>query len=157
MQITGQSLAILGAALAALLAGIGSAKGVGQAGEAATGVMAEDPSSFGKLLVLQALPGTQGIYGLLVAFLVLVKTEVFAGGMMALTIEQGLLILFGCLPVAIVGLFSAILQGRVASAAIGLVGRRPEQAGKGILMTTLVETYAVFALLISIMFVMFSF
>ena len=72
MQITGQSLAILGAALAALLAGIGSAKGVGQAGEAATGVMAEDPSSFGKLLVLQALPGTQGIYGLLVAFLVLV-------------------------------------------------------------------------------------
>ena len=76
---------------------------------------------------------------------------------MALTIEQGLLILFGCLPVAIVGLFSAILQGRVASAAIGLVGRRPEQAGKGILMTTMVETYAVFALLISIMFVMFSF
>lgn len=56
MQITGQSLAILGAALAALLAGIGSAKGVGQAGEAASGVMAEDPSSFGKLLVLQALP-----------------------------------------------------------------------------------------------------
>ena len=139
------------------MAGIGSAKGVGQAGEAATGVMAEDPSSFGKLLVLQALPGTQGIYGLLVAFLVLVKTEVFAGGMMALTIEQGLLILFGCLPVAIVGLFSAILQGRVASAAIGLVGRRPEQAGKGILMTTMVETYAVFALLISIMFEMFSF
>lgn len=109
------------------MAGIGSAKGVGQAGEAATGVMAEDPSSFGKLLVLQALPGTQGIYGLLVAFLVLVKTEVFAGGMMALTIEQGLLILFGCLPVAIVGLFSAILQGRVASAAIGWWAAAPSR------------------------------
>lgn len=156
-MITGQSLALFGAALAALLAGIGSAKGVGMAGEAASGVMAEDPSSFGKLLVLQALPGTQGIYGLLVAFLVLVKTEVLSGGMIALSIEQGLLLLVGCLPIAIVGFFSAILQGRVASSAIGLVGRRPDQAGKGILMTTLVETYAVFALLISIMIVMFAF
>ena len=156
-MITGQSLALFGAALAALLAGIGSAKGVGMAGEAASGVMAEDPSSFGKLLVLQALPGTQGIYGLLVAFLVLVKTEVLSGGMIALSIEQGLLLLVGCLPITIVGFFSAILQGRVASSAIGLVGRRPDQAGKGILMTTLVETYAVFALLISIMIVMFAF
>lgn len=149
--------ALIGAALAVGLAGCGSAIGVGIAGQAASGVVTVDPSKFAKVLILQLLPGTQGIYGLLVAFLVLVKTEVFAGGMMALTIEQGLLILFGCLPIAIVGLFSAILQGRVASAAIGLVGRRPEQAGKGILMTTMVETYAVFALLISIMFVMFSF
>jgi V/A-type H+-transporting ATPase subunit K len=156
-MITGQSIALFGAALAALLAGIGSAKGVGMAGEAATGVMSEDPSSFGKLLVLQALPGTQGIYGLLVAFLVLVKTQVLAGGMIALSIEQGLMLLVGCLPIAIVGFFSAILQGRVASSAIGMVGRRPDQAGKGILMTTLVETYAVFALLISIMIVMFAF
>ena len=157
MSSLGIAFALLGAALAALMAGIGSAIGVGMAGEAAAGAVTEDPNRFGKVLILQLLPGTQGIYGLLVAFLVLVKTEVLSGGMIALSIEQGLLLLVGCLPIAIVGFFSAILQGRVASAAIGLVGRRPDQAGKGILMTTLVETYAVFALLISIMIVMFAF
>ena len=71
----GFALAIGGAAMAAL-AGVGSALGVGVAGQAAAGVVAEDPKKFGQTLVLQALPGTQGIYGLLIAFLILVKTGV---------------------------------------------------------------------------------
>ena len=75
----GQALAIFGAALAAL-AGVGSALGVGVAGEAANGVVAEDPNKFGQTLVLQALPGTQGIYGLLVAFLILSKIGLLGGG-----------------------------------------------------------------------------
>ena len=57
--------ALLGGVLAALMAGIGSAVGVGMAGQAAAGAVTENPTLFGKVLVLQLLPGTQGIYGLL--------------------------------------------------------------------------------------------
>ena len=74
MQIfSGQNLALLGAALAAGLAGWGSAKGVGIVGQASTGLLTEDPGKFGKALILQALPGTQGIYGLITAFIILFK------------------------------------------------------------------------------------
>ena len=69
MIFSGTNLAILGAALAAILAGMGSAKGVSMVGEATSGLLTEDPSKFGKALILEALPGTQGIYGLIVAFI----------------------------------------------------------------------------------------
>ena len=71
--LLGMGLALLGAVLAAGLAGIGSARAVGLVGEAAAGVVTEDPNKFGQTLLLQVLPGTQGLYGLLIAFLVLVK------------------------------------------------------------------------------------
>lgn len=150
----GQVFALAGAALAVLLAGMGSAQGVSKAGEAAAGVTAEDPSAFGKLLILQALPGTQGIYGLLIGFIVLMKLNMFTS-MIAVTNAQGLMILMGCLPIAIVGYFSGVMQGKAAAAAIGLVGRRPEESGKGITMTVLVETYAVLALLASFLIINF--
>ena len=88
-MITGNVMALIGAAIAAL-AGIGSAMGVGIAGQAAAGVLAEDPKKFGKTLILQALPGTQGIYGLLMAFLIFVKIGLFGGNMIDLTLTQGL-------------------------------------------------------------------
>ena len=150
----GQILALAGAACAALVSGIGSAKGVGMAGEASAGVVSENPEVFGKCLVLQLLPGTQGIYGFLIAFIVLLKTN-FLGGMVPLTTTQGLLIFVGCMLVAIVGLISAIYQGRVASSAINMVAVRPELSGRGITMAVMVETYAVFALLTSFLMVFF--
>ena len=70
--INGNSLALIGAAIASL-AGVGSGLGVGIAGQAAAGVLAEDPKLFGRTLLLQALPGTQGIYGLLMTFLIFVR------------------------------------------------------------------------------------
>lgn len=149
----GTFLAILGAALAAGLAGIGSAIGVGTAGKAAAGVTAEDPDKFSKVLVLQLLPGTQGIYGLLVAFLVFVKIDLF-GNVMALTTGEGLSLFAACIPIAIVGLISAIYQSRVAVSGIAMVAKRPEESGKGIILTVMVETYAVLALLVSLLAVM---
>ena len=65
--------ALLGAALAVLLAGAGSAIGVGIAGQAASGVVTEDPGKFAKVLIMQLLPGTQGRYGLMIGFVTLVK------------------------------------------------------------------------------------
>ena len=152
MITTGTFLAILGAALAVALAGTGSAVGVGIAGQAAAGLTAESPDKFSKALVLQLLPGTHGIYGLLIGFLVLIKLNVF-GSVLALTDASGYLILFGCLPIAIAGLTSGIYQGKTAAAAIGLVAKRPEESGKGIIMTVMVETYAVLALLMSFLMV----
>ena len=90
----GTFLGMLGAALAALLAGIGSAIGVGMAGKAAAGVTAEDPDKFSKVLVLQLLPGTQGIYGLLIAFLVFIQIGLF-GDIAALSTQAGLILVAG--------------------------------------------------------------
>lgn len=143
--------ALTGAALAALLAGIGSAIGVGIAGEAAAGVITEDPNKFSKVLVLQLLPGTQGIYGLLVAFITLSKVGLLGGQPADLDVQTGLLILVACLPIAIVGLISARHQGKTAVASIGIVAKKPDQFGKAMLFPAMVETYAILALLISIL------
>lgn len=145
---SGEFLALLGAAMAAL-AGIGSAMGVGIAGEAAAGVVSEDPDKFGQVLLLQALPGTQGIYGLLVAFLILVKVGLLGDGLVELTVLQGAAILASSLPVGLVGIYSGIAQGKTAAAGIMLVGKKPSELAKGMLFAAMVETYAVLALLIS--------
>ncbi len=149
----GTFIAILGAVMAAAMAGIGSAIGVGVAGKAAAGVTSEDPDKFSKCLVLQLLPGTQGIYGLLVAFLVFVKIQLFSN-VMALTTGEGLSLFAACLPMAIVGFLSALYQSKVAVSGIAMVAKRPEESGKAIILTVMVETYAVLALLVSLLGVM---
>jgi V/A-type H+/Na+-transporting ATPase subunit K len=149
----GNFLALAGAALAVVLAGMGSAKGVGIVGEAAAGVVTEDPDRFGQSLLLQALPGTQGIYGLLTAFVILNRMGMVGGTPVDLTTGQGLLFLAAALPIALVGYFSAISQGRAAAAGIGIIAKRPEELAKAITFAAMVETYAVLALLASILMV----
>ena len=143
--------ALLGAAAAVFLAGAGSALGVGIAGQAASGVVTEDPSKFAKVLVMQLLPGTQGIYGLLVGFITLSKIGLLGGGAAELTPQTGLLILAACLPVGIVGLISGKSQGQCSAAAIGIIAKKPDQFGKAMLFPAMVETYAILSLLISIL------
>lgn len=152
--LTGQNLALLGAALAATLAGIGSAKGVGIVGEASSGMLSEDPSKFGKALLLQALPGTQGIYGLVTAFMILYKIGIL-GTPIDLTIAEGAYFLMASIPMGFVGLLSGIHQGRVAASGIHLIAKRPGEVGKAITSAALVETYAIFALLISLLPILF--
>ena len=151
----GQNLALLGAGLAAALAGMGSAKGVGMVGEAASGLLTEDPSKFGKLLILQALPGTQGIYGLITAFLIVFKIGIL-GTPVALSIGQGAYFLMAAMPIAIVGYYSAIKQSRVAIAGVNLISKRSDEVGKAITSAALVETYAIFAVLVSLLLVLFA-
>ncbi len=149
----GQILALFGAAIAVLLSGMGSSKGVGLAGETNAGVSTENPEVNSKLLVLQLLPATQGIYGFLIAVIVLINTGVLGGAMKDISVMQGLAYIVGCLPVGIVGYYSAIRQGKVAAAGMLMTGQRPEMSGKGITMTVMVETYAVLALLVSFLVV----
>lgn len=144
--------AILGAALAVGMTGWGSARGVGIAGEAAAGVIAQDPSKFSQALILQALPATQGIYGTLIAFIVMLKVDAF-NGFAAVDVGTGLAILVSCLPIAIAGYHSAICQGKVSAAGIGIIAKKPNEVAKGMIFAAMVETYAVLSLLISFLLI----
>lgn len=146
MQNLGTIIALVGAALAALMAGIGSVRGVSTAGEAAAGIVSENPDVFGKVLVLQALPGTQGIYGFIIALMVSMNSA-------GLTIAEGIEKFIACMPIAIVGLISAIYQGRMAACSINMLAKNPDLSGRGVTMTVVVETYAVLALIVSIMLI----
>ena len=154
---SGTNLALLGVALAVALPCIGSAKGVGIVGEAATGLLSEQPDMFGKAFPLMALPMTQGIYGLVSGFLMLVNLGLFSNPqhLMSLSFVQGGYILMTALPIALAGLISAIRQGRVAATGINLIGKRPNSLVQAITTAALVETYAIFALLVTILLIIF--
>jgi V/A-type H+-transporting ATPase subunit K len=105
------------------------------------------------VLILQLLPGTQGLYGLLTAILLLSRIGIIGGSAAQLSTAQGMMFLAACLPIAIVGLFSGISQGKSAAAGVGIVAKKPEHSGKGIIMAAMVETYAILALLVSILLI----
>ena len=142
----GGALALLGAALAAALACVGSAKGTGIAGEAGAGLVSEEPGKSGKALILQVIPGTQGLYGFVIFFVAFSKVSGVIG---SLTVQQGLQILSACLPIGIGGLLSAIAQGKVAAASINILAKKPDDWTKGMIMCVIVEFYAILCLLAS--------
>ncbi len=151
----GNGLALLGAGIAVLVSGIGSIVGVGIAGEKAAGITAEDPEKFGRLLLLQALPGTQGIYGFLVGFLAIFKMGGFSG-VLELSVQQGWQFMFASLPVAIGCLLSGMYQARCSIAGMDIVAKHPEESGKALIIPAMVETYAVLGLLASVLLIMFA-
>jgi V/A-type H+-transporting ATPase subunit K len=150
---TGNNLAILGAALAVLLPGFGSAKAVNMVARSTAGLICEEPQKYGKSMLLQALPMTQGIYGMVVAFLIIVFSGIMGGGE-ALTLQQGSYYLFASLPIAFGGWYSALKQGEVAAAGISVLAKKPEAVGKAVISASFVELYAILALLISILLVL---
>jgi len=145
----GLAIAITGCGLAALMAGIGSAIGIGLASQVANGVLAEDPKKFGSLFILVVLPGTQGFYGFLAAFLGIMKLGLL-GNLAPITLGQGIQLFLACLPVALAGFFTAIWQGKVCASGCELVAKRPSEAVKAVIYAAMVETYAVLGLLTTI-------
>ena len=145
------TLCIAGAALAVILPGIGSAVGIGYAGRASLGAMSEGTKDFAKYLMLTALPGTQGIYGFVAAFLVMLWSGIMAGETSALTVERGWQFFYASLPVAFAGLFSAIQQGKVCASGVNMTTKQPGEVGKALVLGVFVEFYAVLGLLISIL------
>lgn len=148
----GLALAILGGAAAIALAGIGSAIGVGIAGQASNGVMSEKPEQFVSLLLLTGLPGTQGIYGFAVGFILMLKIGLLGKGVVNIGFYQGLSIFFACLPVALAGLISAVHQGKVCATGIYMVAKQPKDFVKPLIMAVLVEFYAALGFLASFLF-----
>lgn len=148
----GLALAFLGGALAVGFSCAGSGKGTGYAGEAATGLLAESPEFFSKCLIMQVIPGTQGLYGLVIWFFAMFKIGLIGGsGLMDLTVAQGLNVFGACMPMAIGGYITAAAQGKVAAASINLMAKNPKDWSKGIILCVTVEFYAILSLLASIM------
>ena len=147
VQHGGVVIAALGMAISVILSGIGSAKGVGMVGEAASGVIIEEPQKFGKSLVLQLLPGTQGLYGFVIGLMVLTKLNV------NMSLAEGFYLFMSCLPVAIVGLISAIAQAKTAVAGVAILAKNEEHSTKGIIYSVMVETYALLSFVISLILV----
>ncbi len=147
----GTVLAFAGVASAVIFSGFGSSIGVGIAGQVSAGVIAEDPGKFGKTIILTALPGTQGIYGFVIAMLiVLFKLPSFHG---VVPLDAGFKFFLAGIPVGLVGWISGIWQGKVSAAGVGMVGKRPEEASKGIVYAGMVETYAILSFVISFILV----
>ena len=149
-SLIGIGLVFAGAAIAAALGFSGSAIGMGHAGQAAAGVLSEKPSLFGKMLLMQALPGSQGIYGLVGAFLILSFSGVLGGaGAVAIDTATGLQYLMAGLPIGIAGYFSGMFQGIVAAAGISMIAKDEANMGRAIVLSVMVETWAIFGVLIS--------
>ncbi len=146
--MSGLYIAMIGAAMAAFMAGIGSAIGIGYTGRAASGVLSEAPDMFGRLFLLVALPGTQGFYGFIIALFIILKVGLLGTPKM-ITVAQGLELFAAALPIAFAGLLSAIHQGKVCASGIDLTAKRPDQAMKPVIYGAMVETYAVLGFLTS--------
>lgn len=146
----GLALVFAGAAIAATFGFIGSAVGMGHAGRAAAGVLSEKPQLFGKALLMQALPGSQGIYGLVGAFLILNFSGVLGATAGAgIDISTGLQFLMAGIPIGVAGLFSGIYQGLVSASGIVMIAKDESNMGRAIVISAMVETWAIFGVLIS--------
>ncbi len=141
--------ALIGAGLAFIGGAIGSSIGITYVANVGAGVLAEDPEKFGRVLPLVAMPGTQGIYGFITAFLVWVfflrEPKLLADA------NVGFQVFLSCLPVAFACFISAVYQGLTGTGAVSLVGKRAEAGGRAIILPALVETYAVLSLIITIL------
>ena len=146
---SGLAIGLLGAGLAACLAGAGSGLGTGIAGEAGAGLVAEDPSKFGKAMILQVIPGTQGLYGLVVFFFAIMQMGLMDGTAANLSFVDGCRYGIACLPIAIAGLVTAKAQGKVAAASVNLLAKNPDHWAKGMILCITVEFYAILSLLAS--------
>lgn len=156
MEGLGNALALLGAAFATFLAGTGSAIGISYACRASSGVLVEKPERYNLNFVLVALPSTQGIYGLVIGIMIMSQMGLF-GNPVSLSWQEGLTLFAVSLPVAIAGLFSGAQQGKVCASGIMLTAKRPEMAIKaGAIYAGMVELYALFGFVISLLCLLFA-
>ncbi len=147
---TGMVMSGLGIALAVVLSGAGSSKGVGIAGEAASALLKDNPELFAKALILQALPSTQGIYGFVVGFFILLETS--AG----MDPSMGWYYLMAGLTVGIAGYTSGPAQGRVSVSGIQTIAQREEVNIQTAIFSAMVETYAILGFLLALFMILFA-
>lgn len=144
MNHGGIIMALLGMALVVMIPSIGSGKGVGMVGEAVTGLMIDESEKFGKTLLLQMMPASQGLYGFVIAIMTVGRLST------TMSLQEGLFVLIACLPMAIVGYPTAISQARVAVNGVQLLSRNENEMTKNIIYAVMVETYALLAFVSSI-------
>ncbi len=145
----GLIFAVLGAAVAVFLSGMGSAKGTGMTGEATAALTVEEPEKFGKALILQLLPGTQGLYGFVIGFFI--YQQIIAGN---IDTAKGLYLLMAGLPVGVVGYHSAVAQAKVAVSGVNILSKNEGEFIKGVIYSVMVELYAILGFVISLLLVL---
>ncbi|RKZ30173.1 V-type ATP synthase subunit K [bacterium] len=147
------TLALIGVAFAVVLAGFGSAIGIGIAANMSIGAMHEHPGLFPQFLLLSALPGTQGIYGFVAGFLIILWTGLLndPSQLASLTVLKGWQFLFAGIPVGLAGLVSGIHQGKVCASGVGLVVKDKANVAKAMTLAAFVEFYAILGLLASVL------
>lgn len=147
LDILPEILVIIGIAMSIVLSGIGSAKGGAMVGKAAAALISEQPEKFGQSLVLQMMSASQGLYGFIIGFLIFMN------------MGEGLTLMVACKSLgagAIMGLtgyFTAIQQSIAATAGIQILAKKPEHSTKGVLYSAMIETYAIFAFVVSVLIV----
>jgi V/A-type H+-transporting ATPase subunit K len=146
----GAGLVFAGAVISAIFGFAGSAIGMGYAGQAGAGVASEKPELFGKILLMQALPGSQGIYGLVGAFLILNFSGLLGGGgEEVISTAVGLQYLMAGIPIGVAGFFSGVFQGMVSASGISMIAKDEALTAKAMILSAMVETWAIFGVLIS--------
>jgi len=146
--MTGNAWAMLGAALAVILPGIGAAYGMSWVQQASAGLVSEQPEKFGKTMILQLIPSSAALYGFVVAFLVMLTAVL---GDVGYTAQEGVLIMVACLPIAFVGMFATLAQAKVATAGIRMIGKDESLSGRAITMSVFIELFTLFSLIVSIL------
>ncbi len=147
----GTAYALLGAVIAVALAGAGSAIGLQISGTAQAGVLSVNPKLFSKTVVIQVLPATQGIYGMVVAFLAFLNTSIMSGTPADYNVETGMAVLLVCLGIGVGGLVSAIFQGKAAAGWINAISKKSELSGRSLIVVGMIETYALLSFVISLL------
>jgi V/A-type H+-transporting ATPase subunit K len=146
-DMLGIPIGMFGAALAVGLPCSGSAIGVGRVGEAGSGLLTVEPSKFSRILIFQILPGTQGLYGLVVWFLALMKLGFFTGVFVPLSLTEGIKFFAACMPVAFGGFIFGGTQGRICSNGLSIVAKNQRDLSKSIILAIMMEFYSILAFL----------
>jgi V/A-type H+-transporting ATPase subunit K len=141
--------ALLGAAIAMGMGGISAGFGVMASGVPGVGVVTEDPRKFGPVMVLDAIPQTQGIYGFLCAFMIFLGTGIL-GTIQPISEGLGLAALAAGIVVGLTNI-TAIPQGMICGAGMIAIAKKPEVLGQSIVLAVMAETFAIFGLLCAIL------
>ena len=142
-------LAAAGILISIAMTGIGSAKGAAMIGKAASALISEQPEKFGQSLVLQMMSASQGLYGFIIGFLIFINI-----GNEGFTMNDALKYLVAGTIMGITGYFTAIQQSAAATAGIQILAKKPEHSTKGVIYSAMIETYAIFAFVISVLIVL---
>lgn len=144
---------LIGVAISVSLGAIGSAAGVGQVTSVGAGLLSKEPNKFPQVLALAALPSTQALYGLLFGFILLIQIGLLGGEPKDISNEIGLAYLFSAVPVGISCLASGWFQGSVAASGMKILSQKPENFTQAVVLAALIESFAIFGLVISLLIV----
>ena len=141
-------MTIVGIVVSIVLSGVGSSRGAAMVGKAAAALISEQPEKFGQALVLQMMSASQGLYGFIVGFLIFINISD------NMAFELGLRCLGAGLLMGLSGYLTAIQQSSISTAGIQILAKKPEHSTKGVLFSAMIETYAIFAFVVSVLIVL---